>query len=53
MAEAFGEVIVLDVSEARNCYKMALTTIMVVNGENQSQSMAYALTDTQTTTAFM
>jgi hypothetical protein len=53
LTQSFGEVILLDVSEARNCYKMALTTIMVVNGENQSRSVAYTLTDTQTTAAFV
>ena len=49
----YGAVIILDVSENRNAYKMHLTTVIVVDGENRTRNVAYCLHDRQDTDAFV
>ena len=51
-ARSFGGVIIIDVSEGRNMYNMYLTTMIVVDGENRSKSVAYCLSSSQDTDMF-
>ena len=53
LARLYGEVMVLDVSEGRNLYKMHLTTIVVVDGDNRTRNIAYCLSERQDTDTFV
>jgi zinc finger SWIM domain-containing protein 3 len=53
VARLYGEVIALDVSENRNAYKMHLTTLVVVDGENRTRNIAYCLSETEDTPMFV
>ena len=51
-AKLYGDILVIDVCENRNLYRMYLTTLIVINGDNQARNVAYALHDSQDTDTF-
>lgn len=52
LAERFGGVVQVDVSEGRNVYNFYLTTFVIVDGENKSRNLAYSLHNRQDALTF-
>src|SRR5436190_14279730 len=52
MLRIYGDVLVVDISEARNIYNMYLTTIIVIDSENKSRDAAFCLSERQDATTF-
>jgi hypothetical protein len=47
-AQTYGQVLFMDTSERKNRYNMPLTTILVINGRNQSRNIAWCISTDST-----
>ena len=43
LAKFFGDVIILDTCHGKNLYDYALTTFIVIDGDNESRNIGYCL----------
>ena len=52
LVKLYGDILIIDVCEKRNRYSMYLTTIVAINGNNNSRNVAYALHESQDSGTF-